>query len=269
MAASLLSFTGVSVNQTFTGTHFVGPWFHSSTSDAVEGFIEMPFDAVLDNLYVGSASAGFANAGSGLGNTFTVRVNGVDTALTAFLPFSPVPSPYRASDLVHSVNVVAGDRVSVSYTLGSAVTSGAGRMTAAVRVTPTTGVRQPISFGFFGASPSTAVRLGFPYAGAFTNAAGTTEFKTMLPHAATLRNMRVGCVTSPTGINNITYTLRVNNVASALTVTIAQAAIPHSGADTTHTVAVVAGDWLSIAVQHSGLPLTNGSGYLISIEVEP
>jgi hypothetical protein len=72
----------------------------------------------------------------------------------------------------------------------------------------------------------------------------------------TLRNLRVG-INIAFVASSVSYTVRVNGVDTAITVTIAAAT---SGQDTTHTVAVTTGDKVSIHVAVvSGAPLNTGS----------
>lgn len=67
-----------------------------------------------------------------------------------------------------------------------------------------------------------------------------------MPRAGTLRNLRVRHNDPGTSSNVITYTLFVNNVATALTVTLAANAV--DGADLVNSVVVAAGDRVSIEV---------------------
>lgn len=94
-----------------------------------------------------------------------------------------------------------------------------------------------------------------------TGIAGTTEIQWAVPRAGHLRNLHVRNNAAPGGAtaNNVVYTVFVNGVATALTVTrIANAAIGQT-ADTTNSVAVNQGDRVSIqAVKAASI----GSGSL-------
>lgn len=262
MASSLASFYLLG-SSTVTGgiARFLGPFGGGYGESTAELQLEMPFAATLRNFRV-FASAGFGTGGP---TVWTVRVNGVDTALTTTINANA--SPYAGADSTHSVAVSAGDKVAIKYVHTIGVTSTASaHLTASLEVVTTTGLRDILHFCPDGSSPSTAARFGVEFAGGL--AALTTESFLVVPVAGTLRNLRVTARTAPTGANNITYTARLNLADSALTCTVAQSAAPHAGQDLVNAISVAAHDRIGLKVQHSGLPSTNGADFMTSMEFE-
>jgi hypothetical protein len=81
--------------------------------------------------------------------------------------------------------------------------------------------------------------------------AGTTDiYRIRTPRAGVFKNLYVMHNAVSSSTNTHTYTLLVNGVASALTVTVAGNV--STGQDTTNTVSVVAGDQISIRITKSG-----------------
>lgn len=86
---------------------FVDAWNSSLPTRTTEQFIPLPFGGRLRNLRIkATAALSLANV------AFVVRVNGVNTALTATL----LAAATTASNLANTVVVAAGDLVSVSDT---------------------------------------------------------------------------------------------------------------------------------------------------------
>jgi hypothetical protein len=73
----------------------------------------------------------------------------------------------------------------------------------------------------------------------------TNIYRMVMPRAAVLRNLFVRHNSAGGNGNGVTYTVLVNGVATALTVTLATGAVGQAG-DTTHSVAVVQGDTISL-----------------------
>lgn len=86
------------------GTTYPAPGLYATISGATEPFIAMPMAGRLKRLYVTCVAP--PTGGSCI---FTVRVNGVDTALT----LTVLAGVSSGSDLVNSVVVAAGDRISM------------------------------------------------------------------------------------------------------------------------------------------------------------
>jgi hypothetical protein len=67
------------------------------------------------------------------------------------------------------------------------------------------------------------------------------------PRSGTLRNLFVRHNVSGGNGNNVTYTVTVNGVATAITVMLATGAVGQAS-DTTHTLAISAGDRIGLMV---------------------
>jgi len=84
------------------------------------------------------------------------------------------------------------------------------------------------------------------YSDALADTDSTTNPRIRVPRDGTLQNMFVRQGDPSTDTDNLTYTIRVNGVASALTVTIAGNVA--DGSDTVNTVSVSQGDNLDVEV---------------------
>lgn len=109
---------------------------------------------------------------------------------------------------------------------------------------------------------STTTRYLFP---SYTNdTAFTTPVQWRSPRAGTLQNLRVRHNTTAGNGNAIVYTVRVNGIASALTVSLASTS--SDGSDLVNTVAVAAGDLLDIEVTKALDITSSPSNIMASLE---
>src|SRR5205823_3152944 len=86
-----------------------------------------------------------------------------------------------------------------------------------------------------------------------TNVENTTQI--VATRSATLQNLYVNLTAAPGGVANKTVTVRVNGVNTALAVNVAGAAT--TGSNIANTVAIVAGDLISVQVTHAGAPVAS------------
>jgi len=119
-----------------------------------------------------------------------------------------------------------------------------------------------LSWGASGVSGTTTTRYLFP--NYQDSLAGTAAIQIEVPKGTRLRNLRIRHNTTAGNGNNIVYTLRVNGVASALTVTIPSTTT--AAQDTTHSVTVAAGDRLDIGVTKAASIGTSPSGVTVTLE---
>lgn len=120
-----------------------------------------------------------------------------------------------------------------------------------------------ILFGASSVAASTASRALWP---AYENATGpliasVVQFR--VPRAGTIKSMRVHANGAGNG-NAIVYTLRVNGVASVLTVSMLSTAV--DGSDLVNTVAVAAGDLLDVNVTKALAVGTSPSDITCTVE---
>lgn len=262
MASSLHWFIRLSAQTAAGVTRYLCPFGGGFVDTTAEVWIEMPFAATLRNLRVASVS-GFGGSST---TAYTLNVNSVASSLVATV--NQGAGSTSGSDLTHSVNVVAGDKISLSYVHAATASTSGVEVSACVEVTPTSGDRDVLCFCAAALVASTAQRFTRDFcAGSTGTALLTTETFVLAPGPGTLRNLRVSCRADPTGIGNVTWVVRVNGVDTAVTTVISEGAIPHAGSDTTHSVGVVAGDRISVAATASVVPLTNGADFLISVEL--
>lgn len=101
------------------GTRFLDQWSSTTTAGTAEADpIVMPRAGTLRNLFVSHQAA----VGNGNSIVYTVRVNGVNTTLTVTLASGAIA---QASDLVNTVAVAQGDRVTLSAVKALALGNGA------------------------------------------------------------------------------------------------------------------------------------------------
>lgn len=123
-AHGLLVF-GIGTCPANTASNFLLPGYDPGTADTDEVFIPMPEAVVLTGFFA------YAAGGAPVGDdtTFTVRVNGSDTALTA-----PMAAGTTTANIASgSVNVPLGDRVSIKAVSGAGISAGPKRVVLALR----------------------------------------------------------------------------------------------------------------------------------------
>ncbi len=141
-------------------------------------------------------------------------------------------------------------------TLNAVAPANAAQSHSATASTVTIPFKTPILFANSGTSPSTsAVR----YSGLVGSSAGPLSWETTsnaasspIAVAGTLSNLRVYLPVALTGAQSWTFDIYINGVPSAVTCTVTSAGL--SAFDGTNTVAVVAGDKVSIRSSPTGSP---------------
>lgn len=236
--------------------------FTTGAVTTTEYFVQMPFAATLDSLFVSAPGGGYTT-GTGTA-TYTVRVNGANTALACSVAFGA--SPYIGSNTVNTIAVSAGDTISVRVSQSAAATGTSGDVLVSIGC-QSSGPKSVLEWQCSGASPSTAARFMFPYSGVPVAAAASERF-ILVPRAGTLRNLRARAVTAVAGTGNITYTVRVNGVSTALTCVVSKGASPHEGSDLVNTVVVAAHDRVSLQVVYSATGAPNPASLFVSVEFE-
>lgn len=114
IGASLLVF-GADSADTVAAARFMAPGY-IATASATEIVIPITRAGLLRNLNIRITAAGVTAATV----TYTVRINGVDTTITANTG-NTTAAPLTISDVTHTAAVVAGDRVSISIVKSGAV----------------------------------------------------------------------------------------------------------------------------------------------------
>ena len=92
------------------GNYFLRPGFLNGFADTSEVAFRIPMAGRIKNLYVNALSAPTVTA-----DVLTVRVNGVDTALSATLAVGNTTT----GNISNSVVVAAGDRISLKFAAAS------------------------------------------------------------------------------------------------------------------------------------------------------
>lgn len=218
----------------------------------------IPCDGVLSNLYISLDTAG----GSSRAWTFVVTKNNIDTTLTC-----TVTDPATTgSDLTHSVAVAAGDlieiRVVASNTLINAtnlaysmqfsagVASQCLTGSASHLQGPATGATNYI--GLWNATSGQAV-ADFQWA-----AAQDVTHENISPLAGTITSLYVKIITAPGAAKQWVFSIVKNGVEEVSSrVTIAGASAT-TGNVTGLSIAIVAGDTLSLMAVPTGTPTATG-----------
>jgi hypothetical protein len=122
-----------------------------------------------------------------------------------------------------------------------------------------------VTFGDYQVGTTTTTRYLHPL-GVDNGLAHTIELQQIAPRAGTLRNLYVLAQALGTGVANIIYTVSVNGTPSSLTVSIANASVLEAS-DLVNTVAVSAGDKVSIEVTKSGSVTASHTHITASMEL--
>lgn len=101
----------------------------------------------------------------------------------------------------------------------------------------------------FGALSFSGAAVNFLVPGGSVSGVGTVEYSIRVPKTGRLSSLYVRSAVAPVGAVN-TYTVRVNGADTGLTCS--QAIGAQNASDTTHSVAVNAGDLVSIKADSSG-----------------
>jgi len=200
----------------------------------------IPTSGFISNLRVYLPTAA---PGAGKSLTFTVRKNKADTDLTCTISGTDT----AGVDTVHSIEFAAGDKISISCTPSNTPTS-PGHVKWSVVWTPIVFDEYILLTGgdISNAGINTYTSLHFA-----TNAVTNTlvyeaRSHSLAPVAGTIKSMYVYVTAAPGSGKNVKFTLRRNGVNTNLTCTIAGA--DTTGNDTTHSVAVTAGDKFTIEI---------------------
>jgi hypothetical protein len=125
LGGSVLVFGGSTTTTVATAVYLGPGWITTPTATELQIAITRP--GTIRNLRVQVAGAGTDSSNV----TYTVRKNGVDTALAATINNN---ASGAASDTADSFTVVAGDLISISVTKAGVVTAGQSNVTAAVEL---------------------------------------------------------------------------------------------------------------------------------------
>lgn len=204
---------------------------------------------ILKNLVVYTSGA----AGAGQSFIYTVRLNGVPTAITCTVSGGVAVS---ASDLVNSVHVVVGDRVTVQLVLSAGAGTKYHGTSLDFEANMTRPVYDNLTFsGYTGTLPAASTR-GIYFAGKvplggsiITLDAYPQEFY-LITRKGTLKTLVVLAGSAPGLGETFTYTLRVNSIDTLFTAQISGAA-QITNANITSVILVNPGDLVSMKVVSS------------------
>lgn len=203
--------------------------------------------------------------GVGQSRTFMVRKTSANTTLTAAV----TDANTKAQDTTHSVSLVAGDLVDMQQ-VSSATAAASANTTWVIRMTCANANEQALMWRQSVGAAAGATRYA-PLQGNGTIAAAAAaglnvDFgqACIISAAGALDSMYVHLDANMTGGSQI-FTLMLNGATTALTVTIASGAA--IGNDTTHTVNVVKGDYVSWQLDNTAG--TNGPRPCISCRFKP
>jgi hypothetical protein len=237
---TIFSYAQSATALTVSSTQYLG---FAGLLTATEGnvTIPVPVAGTLKNLIFSMSTSPAANV------VVTVNINGSNSSLTATVAAGDT-SIGNYSDLVHTASVAAGNYIDIQ------TVTGAGAQTAIPAATlafvPTDGVSAVLWGNIAGATASTTAGYSKPIA-PITSATEANEEATS-PIACTLSHLYVyQSVANGAGVTT-TFTLwrGVGSTgaaaATAITGTIAPATTGAQAVDTTHSVAIAAGDRVTL-----------------------
>lgn len=275
-AATLLNFVGAGVTATSTGPGTVDvtiPGGGGGGAPADAQYVVMALNATLTDERVLTAGTGVGILDGGAGGPVTLSVtstlaqildNGNSTGGTNIL-VSSGDSIVGQTDLVLDPGGGVGDNViidgltwpGVDGTSGEVLTTnGAGVLSFTAPPTA------ELTWGDGSVAASTATRYLEPGWEAGTAPLAPIQWRSSRP--GTLRNLRVRHNTPVGNGNAVVYTLRVNGVATALTVSLASTGA--DGSNLVNSVSVVAGDLLDIEVTKALAIGAGGVSVMVSME---
>jgi len=230
------------VNASYNAVSSGGGWTAGALEYTRTQLVATP--GTISRLLVKLSSA----PGLGKSYTITVRKNGVDTGLTCIISGAET----IGSDIVNTIPVVAGDRLSLKQTPNGGP--------AATHIYWST-VFEPTMLG---ESLLLGVGAGDKLVDNYIRASGAygistiTETSTwqVLPVAGTIKSLFIRLSQSPGVLpDGYRFTLRVNGVSTSLTCTITAPAT--TGSNTIDAIVVSAGDCIDIFVEPLNLPANN------------
>lgn len=233
----------------------------SSTPTATETarFNVSPASFTLKNLYISLNAA----PGTGKSYTFKIRKNQVDTGISITISDSAT----SGSDLVDTVSIAAGDKLTLSMTPSGTPTAPTLILWNLEADSGGTHYAQLMGGGETNA-PNGAVNYSHLVGNSnLTHTWSTTEAQQQIvcPCAGTISNLYVIADAAPGTSKSFAIGLMQNGSATSLVATVSGAAT--SANDTTHSVSVNAGDTLSIISTPTGTP--TGARYKWGLRFAP
>lgn len=284
IANAIIWFGAGDVSPTTT-TRYLYPGYDDDLGETTNISLISPISGTLSDLYVLHNTT----AGNGSAIVYTVRINGVASALSVSL----ASTSGTGSDLVSSIAVAAGDEIDIEVTKAADVGTSPSDIVVSMRLEAAAGGSSGIevedegvslgggpfsTLNFTGAgvtatdagggvadvtipggagSESTVFLFGAGAIGATTTTrylfpggdnglAQTVVWGVRAPVAGTLSDLYIEHNNTTGNGLSVVYTIRVNTVASLVTVTLASTT--STGSDVANSVAVAAGDIIDIEV---------------------
>jgi len=211
-----------------------------------------------------------ANAAPGAGETFTytVRVNGVPTALTTTISGAV---QVDASDLVNVVLVDVGDRVTLQLVTSGAASARTHSAAFSLELNMVRQVYDHVSWGIGGSTAAAGLTRFlsslFKYTGTGAVLIAETDNNSnyLVVRKGTIKNLVVLANGAPGAGESFVYTLRVNGAPTALTVTVS-GAVNVTGMDTVNVVQVDPSNTVTLQIVTSGAAAA--VGHLASVDFE-
>ena len=243
------------------GPHYYVP--HGATGPGTEYTWRCPISGTISNMYVWlSVSPGVAPDAY----VFTLRKNGVDTALTVTIT-APATT---GSDTVNSVAFNAGDTISIKVQ-GLNVPANNPQVALGLKMIPTTNGESIAAFQSAGSLSVTNTYHNVSAASSTWLAAALEYACYQLTSATELRNLYVDLSVAPGAGTSWQFHIRDNLVNTALTTTIANLATSNN--DVVNRVAVANGHVVTIGATEVGATVSPSVyfsfGQYITPPVEP
>jgi len=204
----------------------------------------IPSDGVIKDLRIRLSGA----PGAGKSYVFTLRLNGAPTTLTATVAGAAATT---ANDTSHDVTVAAGDYVSLECNPDGIPTVRDAYWSTMFEATV---AGESIMLGSSGTVPNDQIRYS-TLMGRGTWDDTENDVRTVIPTDGTIKNLYVRLSADPGNApDGYKFTLRKGGASQSLTVTITADAT--TGSDTTHDIAVSAGDVVTFMSEPLNGPAT-------------
>lgn len=229
-----------------SGATYVSPFGDGSNGSATNENLHMgiaPSVGTVKNLRVMVNPA----PGAGKSWTFTFRTDAVDTSLTCQI----ADTNTTCSDTTHTSHVSAGQMVSHKITPAGTPTTGS--TTIMVDFAPTTAGETSLMGNSSANFSQTQTPAYFMFVGSGGSAASVSSRQIVMPTSGTLKNLYTYLSVAPGTGNSRTYTVNQNGSDTALAVTYSNSDV-NIKSDTSDTIAVSAGDLISLKVASTSFP---------------
>ena len=215
---------------------------NDSLGTEVQRQIIAPTDGVISKMYIQLTSA----PGGAATRTYTLRVNGADSALTETMTGATAAN----TPTTNAVSVSKGDLIDISVAVSGGPTSASAGI--GLNWLPTTDGESLAVGSFVSATSSGANRVGNLNGQTLGGITADSDVYNIAPFAFTAKKLRAETTTAPGGATYRDYFLRNAGASTAVTCRVSGAATKST--DDASEAAVAAGDLINVMTTPNGTP---------------